>query len=253
MGRLTRCLKSLHKVLCDRTGATLYETVAVVAMTSVMAAVAIPMALSSIENSKVSRAANEVVTISSAIQKFMEHTGRAPAEVEIKLPGSSICFLQTGVPSADPSTGTLLPEITSLGTAVRPFDASEFLGRPCDTITPTNVLNLNDFLVRKPSEADYPNWSGPYMEPIASDGWDRGYFFNPLALIFASLVPDPGPGQVAEGVGKVGYAWVLTAGPDRLFQTALTMPQLDTTGDDIGKNLGARIIKSAGGQSAASQ
>jgi len=250
---LTRLLKRFLTPLGDARGATLYETTAVVAMTAVMAAVAIPMALQSIENSKVSKSANEVLTISSAIQKFQEHTGRIPGEVEIKRAGSSFCFLQTGIPSTDPNTGTLLPAVNSLGTSARPFDASEFLGRPCNTLTSTNVLNLNNFLVQKPSEIDYPGWNGPYMEPIAADGWDRAYVFNPLPLMFASKIDDPGQGQFADTAGKIGYGWVLTSGPDRLLQTALTMAQLDPTADDIGRNLGARVIKSAGGQSAASQ
>ncbi|MBI4610634.1 MAG: hypothetical protein HY726_16685 [Candidatus Rokubacteria bacterium] len=253
MGRFTSFLRGFLKPLRDTRGATLYETTAVVAMTAVMAAVAIPMALQSIENSKVSRAANEVLTISNAISKFQEHTGRIPGEMEIKRAGSSLCFLQSGVPGTDPSTSTLLPQVDSLGTASKPFDASEFLGRPCNTITATNVLNLNSFLVQKPSESDYPGWNGPYMEPIASDGWDRAYIFNPLPLMFASKVPDPGLGQSADTAGKIGYGWVLTVGPDRLLQTALTMAQLDPNGDDIGRNLGARIIKSAGGATAASQ
>ncbi|MBI4563033.1 MAG: hypothetical protein HY724_13400 [Candidatus Rokubacteria bacterium] len=253
MMRLTRLLKRVLKPLRDDRGATLYETTAVVAMTAVMAAVAIPMALQSIENSKVSRAANEVLTISNAITKFQEHTGRIPGEMEIKKAGSSFCFLQSGVPSTDPSTGTLLPTVNSLGTSAKPFDASEFLGRPCNTMTSTNVLNLNSYLVQKPSEVDYPGWQGPYMEPIASDPFDRAYIFNPLPLMFASKVQDPGAGQVADAAGKIGYGWVLTVGPDRLLQTALTMSQLDPNGDDIGRNLGARVIKSVGGQSAASQ
>jgi hypothetical protein len=46
---------------------------------------------------------------------------------------------------------------------------------------------------------------------------------------------------------------VVTGGPDRLLQTALTSSQLVPTSDDTGKNLGARILRSAGGGSAASQ
>jgi hypothetical protein len=239
------------KPLEDASGVSLYETTAVVAMTAVVAAVAIPMALDRLEDAKVARAANEVLTISSAMQKFFEHTGRWPGEAEIRRSGSTRCYLQTGIPSDDPSTGTLLPSITgSLGTPERPISATEFLGRPCDSINKDNVLNINSFLVQKPSEVDYPNWQGPYMEPIAADSWDRAYVINVLPLIFASTVADPGAGQFATAVGPLGYGWVKSAGPDRLFQTKLSHSQLVGASDDIGKNLGARITKSAGGQAA---
>ena len=42
-------------------------------------------------------------------------------------------------------------------------------------------------------------------------------------------------------------------GPDRLLQTPLTSPQLFPGSDDVGKNMGARIVKSTGGASTSSQ
>lgn len=251
MGRFVRFLRRVLKPLGDVSGVSLYETTAVIAMTAVVAAVAIPMALDRLEDAKVAKAANEVLTISSAMQKFFEHTGRWPGEAEIRRSGSTQCFLQTGIPTDDPTKGTLLPSVTSLGTPEKPVNASEFIGRPCNSINKDNVLNINNFLVQKPSVADYANWQGPYMEPIASDPWDRAYVVNVLPLIFASSVPDPGAGQFAAAVGPLGYGWIMSVGPDRLLQTALTQSQLVGTSDDIGKNLGVRILKSAGGGSAA--
>ena len=248
MGRFARFLRRVLKPLSDVSGVTLYETTAVVAMTAVLASVAVPMVIDRVENAKSSRAVNEVLTISGAMQKFFEHTGRWPGEVEIKKAGSSFCFLQTGVPATDPANGTPLPDISpdisNLGTPVRAFDASSFLGRPCNTLTAINVLNINNYLVRKPSAVDYPNWQGPYMEPIPADPWDRAYVINVLPLLFASPIADPGSGQSATAVGKVGFAWVLSVGPDRLLQTPFTMPQLAPGSDDVGKNLGARTEKS---------
>lgn len=251
MGRLVRFLRRVLKPLGDVSGATLYEVTAVVAMTAVVAAVALPMAMDRLEDSKVARAASEVLTIGGAMQKFFEHTGRWPGEAEIRRAGATSCFLQTGIPSNDSATGTLLPTVNSLGTPQKPMNASNFVGRPCDGINKDNVLNINSFLVQKPSEADYANWKGPYMEPIASDPWDRAYIINVLPLVFASSVADPGAGQSAEAVGPLGYGWVMSVGPDRLLQTELTRAQLVGTSDDIGKNLGARIIQSAGGGSGA--
>lgn len=260
MGRFTRCVRRVLGVLADVSGVSLYETTAVVAMTAVIAAVAVPMAMDRVENAKSSKAANEVLTMSSAMQKFFEHTGRWPGEVEILKDGKT-CFLQTGIPATDPAKGTLLPEVPNLGSTTKPFDATDpstdaatRIGRACNTITPNNVLNINNYLVRKPNEFDYPNWQGPYMEPIAADAWDRAYIINVLPLIFATKITGPVvSGAFADTGGKIGYGWILSAGPDRLLQTALTSPQLFPGSDDLGKNAGAKILKSAGGSSASGQ
>lgn len=244
MSRVARFLRRTLRALRDVRGISLYESTAVVAMTAILGAVALPMALDRIESAKQGKAANEVLTISSSMQRFFEHTGRWPAEVEIKKTGSQTCFLQTGIPSNDPSTGTPLPQVANLGTADRPMEANKAgLDRPCNTISPANVLNVNNYLVRKPNASDYPNWQGPYMEPIASDPWDRAYIINILPIIFATDVTSPTSGSFSEAGGRVGFGWVLSAGPDRLLQTGLTSAQLAPGSDDTGKNMGARVIK----------
>lgn len=247
MGRLSRGFRWLLRRLADTRGVSLYETTAVVAMSAVIASVAVPMAMDRVENAKSTKGAQEILTIAAAMQKFFEHTGRWPGESEIRRGGSTVCFLQSGIPATDPTKGAVLPEVTSLGLPDRPMDASTFLGRTCNAITADNTLNINNYLVRKPSESDYPNWQGPYMEPIAADPWDRAYIVNTLPLMFATQVDDPGLGKFSETGGKIGFGWILTAGPDRLLQTAFTSPQLASTSDDTGKNLGARILKSVGG------
>lgn len=243
---VARGLKRLLRSLKDSRGVSLYETTAVVAMTAIVAAVALPVAMDRIENAKESRVGQETVTLGNAMMKFFEDTGRWPGEAEIRRPGSLACFLQTGVPASDPTRGTLIPDSRNLGL----IDARDFVGRPCDAVTPENTLNINDYVVRKPSEIDYPNWHGPYMEPIASDPWDRAYLINVLPLVFSNEVRDPGFGKFADTGGKLGFAWILSVGPDRLLQTPFTSAQLMPGSDDGGKNLGKRIESSAGGKNA---
>lgn len=246
MGWFKGALRSLSRALRECRGVSLYETTAVVAMTAIVAAVALPVAMDRIENAKETRVSRDATTIGGAMVKFFEDTGRWPGEAEIRTPGSAFCFLQTGVPTVDPAKGTLLPDTRNLGL----IDARDVLGRTCDSITPTNTLNINDYLIRKPSVVDYPNWRGPYMEPVGSDPWDRAYVINVLPLIFSGEVEDPGLGRFADTGGKLGFAWVLSVGPDRLLQTSLTAPQLAARSDDVGKNLGKRLESSAGGKSA---
>lgn len=245
-GWLGRTVGRLLGALADCRGVSLYETTAVVAMTAIVAAVAVPVAMDRIENAKESKVAQEALTIGNAMMKFFEDTGRWPGEAEIRTPGSAACYLQTGVPTADPVKGTLVPEMKALGL----IDARDFIGRACDAVSPENTLNINDYVVKKPSVVSYPNWRGPYMEPIASDPWDRAYIVNILPLIFANAVEDPGFGKFADTGGKLGFAWIMSVGPDRLLQTPFTSAQLVAGSDDIGKNLGKRIESSAGGKNA---
>jgi type II secretory pathway pseudopilin PulG len=239
-------LNFLRRLFKDPRGVSLYETTAVVAMTAIVAAVALPVAMDRVENAKEARIAGETLSITNAMMKFFEDTGRWPGEAEIRTPGNAACFLQTGVPANDPAKGTLLPDARTLGG----MDARDLLGRTCDTLTVTNTLNINDYLVRKPSVVDYPNWHGPYMEPIASDPWDRAYVINVLPLIFSGTVDDPGIGRFADAGGKLGFAWILSVGPDRLLQTAFTAAEIAGGSDDVGKNLGKRLESSAGGKTA---
>lgn len=245
-GWLRTAVARLGRALADRAGVSLYETTAVVAMTAILAAVALPVAIDRIENAKEAKIANETISIGNAMMKFFEDTGRWPGEAEIRTPGTPFCYLQTGVPASDPARGTLLPEVATLGG----IDARDFLGRACDTLAASNTLNINDFLVRKPSVVDYPNWRGPYLEPIASDPWDRAYIVNVLPLIFSGEVGDPGIGKFGDIGGKLGFAWILSVGPDRLLQTPLTSAQLTPGSDDVGKNLGKRLEASGGGKNA---
>ncbi|MFQ5827577.1 MAG: hypothetical protein ACE5JD_00280 [Candidatus Methylomirabilia bacterium] len=256
MKPVTRLLRGLIRHLKDVRGVTLYETTAVVAMTAILAAVALPVALDKIEAAKSAKAAQEVTIITKAIASFFEDTGRMPGEVEIRTDGTS-CFLQTGRPGSDPQTSALLPTLTraEIGT----IDTGDFLPQAslCATFSHTNALNINDYLVRKPNPVDYPSWQGPYMEPITADPWNQAYVINVLPLMFAEAItagvgaagtPDAVTGAIETG-GDLGYAWVLSVGPDRLLQTRLTDSVLAPATDDVGQNLGKRIEKVQSGVS----
>lgn len=246
-GWLGRMVGRLLRPFRDARGLTLYETTAVVAMTAIMAAVAIPVVMDRIENAKDSKVGNEVLNLGNSMMKFFQDTGRWPGEAEIRSDGTT-CFLQSGQPGTDPSKHTLLPDtLGRLGT----IDATAVLGRACSSITPTNTKNMNDYLVRRPSVVDYPNWRGPYMEPLGADPWDRGYIIHVLPLIFSEETDtDVSTGQFGQNPGgKLGFAWIVSVGPDRLLQTKFTDPQLAGNSDDNGKTLGKRVDSSAGGKS----
>lgn len=247
MGRLRQAIHGLLKIFRDTRGINTMDVVLATAVSITLAAVAVPYVMDQVERGKVAKAIQETNSIMDAMSRFFRDTGKWPAEVEIRRAGRTTCFLQAGVPATDPNQGTLLPEVGTQGLGI---DASQFIGRSCNSLTVSAMVNINDYLHNKPSESDYPGWNGPYVSPVASDPFDRGYLINVLPLIFTTDIPDPGSGASADTGGKLGRGWVISAGPDRLLQTRLNAAEQSS--DDIGGNLGARVSKSVGAGSGTS-
>ncbi|MFQ5827575.1 MAG: hypothetical protein ACE5JD_00270 [Candidatus Methylomirabilia bacterium] len=236
MRRIVRTLRFLLARFRDCRGVTLYETTAVVAMTTIVASVAIPMTMDRIEEAKETKAARELLTLANAMMKFRQDTRQWPGEEKIGVVGGAgPCFLQSGVPtSIDPTLGTPLPDFLNIGF----FDATVFIGRSCVNFSPSTALDINDYLVRRPSVVDFPDWQGPYMEPVISDPWDRAYIINVLPLIFGGEVAIRGQAGLSEIMRVLGNGWILSVGPDRLLETPLNRESVAAGSDDIGKNLG---------------
>jgi len=101
--------------------------------------------------------------------------------------------------------------------------------------------------VKKPAEADYPNWKGPYLPAdLRSDPWDKVWVINVVPLFCAETVASTAVGT--DTGGKLGYAWILSGGSNRTLTTDIQTAKLDVNGDDAGVNLGKLIQRGAGGR-----
>lgn len=232
MTLLGRALRKLLRTFRDFRGVSLYETTAAVAMAAIVAAVAVPVALDRIEDAKKAKGSLEVEAISKAMLRFFQDTGKWPGELEIIKDGKGV-FLKTGT-AAFPSGVSDLAAQVKIPTDGSVVDCpSSFDG----TATP---LNLNNFLVNKPS--GYQNWRGPYMDPVEGDAFDKAYFIHIVPLFCGEKIET----GTTTGAGNLGYGWVLSGGPDQKIQQDLKKPKLDATSDDAGRNNGKRTIVSAG-------
>jgi type II secretory pathway pseudopilin PulG len=219
------------KHLKDSRGVSLYEITAAVAMTGILAAVAVPVIIDKVSEAKSARAIQETDGLFKAISAFQKDTGRMPGEVEgFKLIVTSDSLTTTPLPddtNATLTTGTTGGTCTSVVT-VAPGTAAAAVGK-CG--------NVNDYLVRNPNTIfgygtpKYQNWRGPYIDEIQHDPFDRAYVVNIRALYRAEL---------DSTTVSCGYGWILSGGPNRALETFLTASNFASTSDDIGKNNGKK-------------
>lgn len=221
MERISRALKTAWRHIRDSRGVSLYEITAAVAMTGILAAVAVPVVLEKVSEAKSARAVQETDSIYRASVNFQRDTGLMPGELEVRATTNASTVLVSSLTAPLPtagSSGVYTPAGITLNT---------------DGSCATKCLDINTFLVSKPTNAQYGNWRGPYLETIATDPFDRAYIFNVRPLVIPEVA----------GTNTTGYGWVLSGGPDRRLDTGLDVTRLDSASDDIGKNNGKKITQ----------
>lgn len=88
--------------------------------------------------------------------------------------------------------------------------------------TTANCENLENHLVtNSPGGSPYPStgkfrWKGPYITNLSEDPWGNAYEINASTLVG----------------GNTSVTWVISAGPDGIFQTSTGSTTI--SGDDIG-------------------
>jgi hypothetical protein len=237
------------------------------AATVVLAAGVGGTVLSTLDESKYGKAQPDAQAIGQAIVEFYTDTGKWPGQSNHTDGDQGVVLLATGpVGSAvtpgsgsDPETvtGFILPAIENGGlnhaeqSQCEANSGQGFVNGSVDaitfdgTITGATVLNLNDFLVRRPP-ADYPNWDGPYVQDISTDPWDRSWIAYLAPLYCAEPVVTSAGAAIANGAGNLGYAWLISGGTNRTITTPATSPVLDPLGDDTGVNLGKLASQTTG-------
>ena len=233
MEKISRMVKAVLKQLRDTRGVSLYEITAAVAMTGILAAVAVPVVIEKTTEAKAARVVQETINIKDAMTAFQNHTGKQPGEAE------GIRLLLSG----PLGFFALLPDNAATALAI---GGVSITGQVCTA----GCGNLNDYLVRDPNvkfgalpngQTRYPNWAGPYIGEVFIDQFDRSYIAN----VGASYRAEP------SGPGTCGYFWVISAGGDRFLATKVSDTSLAPDSDDIGNNNGKKLGPGSGCQAAA--
>ena len=226
------------------------------AATVVLAAGVGGTVLSTLDESKYGKAQPDAQSMGQAIMSFYKDTGKWPGQHEHAALEDTNVLLATGsTVAATEATAFDLPSVANNGldhgaqTACGAnsgqgfvnygVGAGEYSGDtdtaeiPDDTV----VYNINDYLVRAPVPANYPNWKGPYVQEITNDPWDRSWVAYLAPLYCSEAV------STSSGAGQLGYAWLLSGGTNRTITTSAKSSNLDPQGDDTGVQLGKLTVR----------
>lgn len=135
--------------LREQKGFTLIEVIVVAGIIAVLAGILVPLIFKEIDESKISRAAADVRSISSAIIVLKKDTGQWPV--------SSTCL----------NTATIITGSGALPTLNDSWDAS-------DQANYDSILNNDD----NGCFAGTTVWKGPYMAHVTADPWGHAYVTN---------------------------------------------------------------------------
>lgn len=188
----------------NQKGFTLIEVIVVAGIIAILAGILVPMIFNQIDESKKTRAAADCKSISTAILAFRKDVGRWP---NMKTATSNFTFLYG--PGYVPATHD--SQLTT-GTG---YDVAE-------------ASTLKDHLTANDPGYLATMWKGPYMSDIQADPWGNPYVvdasgFFMIDPVTSNPVDDP-----------TTPVWVLSAGPNGIFETNRGSNALDTTKDDIG-------------------
>jgi len=185
---------------CLSKGFTLIELIVILAVISILVAILTPTVLKYIEEAQLNRAQEDTRIIQTMLNDLIKDTGQYPG---------NLLFTRTFIcgPGDIPTTGT----IWCVGGA-----------------TPNFRQLSNHLMVNDPDEdgilaeaTEYRSsgkfrWKGPYIQGLNEDPWGNAYAINASTLVGGNTSP----------------TWVISAGPNGVFDTALAATTL--AGDDVG-------------------
>lgn len=250
-GKVRGFLGRVWRALRDSRGLINTTDLLVAAGATVILAAGVGAAsIDNLNQAKYGKAQPDAVSLATAATSFYKDTGKWPGQADhVGTTGNAgttdALFLvstlvdDTSLPS--PVTGSLTVDTAECkNNSLEGFVGSTITGKLVSTAT---LKNLNDFLLRKPSDV-YPNWKGPYIQgEIKTDPWDKAWVLNLMPLYCSETVDS----TTANTSGKLGYAWILSGGTNRTVSTAFTSAFLDPAGDDAGMNMGKLVTRGTGG------
>jgi len=133
----------------DAKGFTLIEVIVVAAIIAILVGILVPILFKEVDEARITRAAADVRSISTAMFIFRKDTAQWPY---LSDDCSTVTTLVQG--DGNPPSG----DISALG-----YDTSV-------------TKSFNYYL--QGNNGCYPNWKGPYMAGVTPDPWGRKYYVN---------------------------------------------------------------------------
>ena len=198
-----------------KSGFTLLEVAAVVAIIAVLGAVVTPMVIDKIAESRNLAVRDDCKKIGLAITAFYKDTGKWPASSAGTATYSAI--LRSGNETGDLGAAAHDPRgATTISNTHGPWPTGpvDLLDNHLVTDSPGGTDNVY-------SQTRKLNWRGPYSESFNKrDPWGSNY------LVYIKAMHTATTGTPKE------YGWIISAGPNVTLQTGIKDDKLQ--GDDLG-------------------
>jgi general secretion pathway protein G len=143
-----------------QSGFTLVEVIVVAGIIAILAGILVPLILKEIDESRITRAAADVRSITNAIIILKKDTGQWPI--------TATCS----------NTATLLQGGGNIPTLAAGWDSTE------------NV-SFDDYLSSDANGCWSARWKGPYIPFLSADPWGNAYIANATALLSAAAPLPP--------------------------------------------------------------
>lgn len=188
-------------------GFTLIEMVVVLAVVAILAAILVPTIAKNIQDANITRAQNETQVIAAAIASFYKDLGRWPTANGAAANLPDVQYLLYGANGNDDSTGN-----------ANEWNAAHT--EASDTLEHHLVTNQPG-VDGTPGANAYPTsgrwrWRGPYLAEINADPWNIHYSCN-VRYLYDTIT---------------NAVYVLSAGPDKTWDTEFTQAIPGTIADD---------------------
>lgn len=226
------------KRLRQEQGLTLIETTVILAVVTILSGMLAPSILQFIEDSKVTRARNDVQTIATSLGRFFQDTGHFPVTTDSVQGGLGSEFVDVlvshgqppriGQAAASTQTARAGVGVAYAASTAAASDIDRWASRVTDLLDNHLVKNRAGFSLRGP--LNNRGWNGPYVSSeLSGDPWGNQYLVNVAYLDSEVGVAD------ARGVSK-NAVFVLCAGANQILETPFTQPivNAEVFGDDIG-------------------
>lgn len=205
---------SLFKILKGSKGYTLTEMTAVVATAGVLTAVMLPVAISQVQQGRITAAAGNISALNSAVSSLLRDTGDYPMRRDAGNTFASRYHFTLLLSTGPDGTTVVKPDTAVLGTVTEGTFESHFFS------------NATGY-----STAGDQQWRGPYLSKRGLDPWGKSF------LIYLQGVRDAAsPDNETRTTSK--NILVISAGPNGVVET--TPEDSSPKGDDIITVLGRK-------------
>ncbi len=192
-------------------GFTLIEMVVVLAVVAILAAILVPTIAKNIQDANIARAQNETIVIAAAITSFYKDLGRWPTADGAAANLPDVHYLLYTAAGNDTAAGATNQWNQAHTNSSDTMDHHLITNQPGVDGTPgTNAY---------PTTGRW-RWRGPYIAELPSDPFGIHYSCNVRYLYAQTATPAP------------GAVYVLSAGPDKEWDTAFEQNLPGTIGDD---------------------